>query len=60
MQGAGRGGGGGEGGGGAAGQHHVRAIFVDSALFCNHLVLPVICDRESLLVVWECRDSDQS
>ena len=28
--------------------------------FANHLVLPVVCDRESFLVVCECRDSDQS
>ena len=28
--------------------------------FTNHLVLPVVCDRESFLVVCECRDSDQS
>ena len=28
--------------------------------FAIHLVLPVVCDRESFLVVFECRDSDQS
>ena len=28
--------------------------------FTNHFVLPVVCDREGLLVVCECRDSDQS
>ena len=28
--------------------------------FANHLVLPVVYDRESFLVVCECRDSDQS
>ena len=28
--------------------------------FAIHLVLPVVCDRESFLVVCECRDSDQS
>ena len=28
--------------------------------FSIHLVLPVVCDRESFLVVCECRDSDQS
>ena len=28
--------------------------------FANHLVLPVVCDRECFLVVCECRDSDQS
>ena len=30
--------------------------------FANHLhvFLSVVCDRESLLVVCECRDSDQS
>ena len=45
---------------GGAGQHHVRAIFADSAHFAIHLVLPVVCDRESFLAVCECRDSDQS
>ena len=49
---------------GGAGQHHVRVMFADSAIFCNtfwhHLVLSVVCDRETLLVVCECRDSDQS
>ena len=52
---------------GGTGQHHVRAIFADSAILCIiiyifaiHLVLPVVCDRESFLVVCECRDSDQS
>ena len=41
--------------------HLVRAIFADSAIFCaNHLVLPVVCDSERFLVVYECRDSDQS
>ena len=34
--------------GAGAGQHHVRAIFADSAILCAiHLVLPVVCDRES-------------
>ena len=28
--------------------------------FAIHLVLPVVCDRERFLVVFECRDSDQS
>ena len=28
--------------------------------FAIHLVLPVFCDREGFLVVFECRDSDQS
>ena len=31
---------------GGAGQHHMRALFADSAILCNtnHLVLPVVCD----------------
>ena len=65
----GKGGGGREGNiclvtSGGAGQHHVRAIFADSAIlaihFAIHLVFPVVCDRERFLVVCECRDSDQS
>ena len=47
---------------GRGGQHHVRDIFADSAIFCHTItliVLPVVCDRESLLVVCESRDSDQ-
>ena len=45
---------------GGAGQHHLLIQQFSAIHFANHLVLPVVCDRESFLVVCECRDSDQS
>ena len=48
-------------GAGAGAGHHVRAIFADSAIFRNIFCqLLIVCNRERLLVVCECRDYDQS
>ena len=45
---------------GGAGQHHVRAIFADSVILCNTFCHSLSFACSLRLVVFECRDSDQS
>ena len=56
----GRGGGGGGGGDNITCVQYLLLHRFSAIHFANSLVLAVVCDRESLLVVCECRDSDQS